>query len=189
VEARDGGRPRRTANTTLTLRVLDVNDNGPNCSSVAQPMVVTIGKRGQPGVGPPLARIQIRDPDEGENGTVRVRLQSPHAFFELTPNGHTLFSKNKIIKDCIKIIFSSLSNIISNFYNFSTTLFSFFRQPVAGQPIPGRSCLHVLLLLLLVIVDVITGPSDPSSSSSRPSPSGCGGRGPGPGPVHPVSGL
>lgn len=83
LEARDGGSPPRAARSRLNMRVLDINDNAPNCTTLTHELRVKAGQK----AGERVARLQVADPDEGPNGRVRLRMQHPHDWFELSANG------------------------------------------------------------------------------------------------------
>ena len=67
VEAVDGGTPRLTSTTTVTVVVLDENDNKP---VVVQPLQKVISVREKQPVGTVVARIVATDADLEENATL-----------------------------------------------------------------------------------------------------------------------
>lgn len=73
--------PRLSSNATIYIKILDINDNSPNCST-AQPVVLTDDYA----VGIPFGAIKIIDSDEGINGTVRYRVQNDPDF-EVSADG------------------------------------------------------------------------------------------------------
>lgn len=77
----DGGNPPRNGTARLHLRVLDVNDNVPNCS--LHRFTVRVGQK----VGQKIGQISANDADEGKNGIVRFRLQQPNPLLEVMANG------------------------------------------------------------------------------------------------------
>lgn len=68
--ATDAGIPRRTAEMTVQVKVLDVNDNPPE---FARPSYrINIGENALPGSA--LVTLSARDSDEGSNAEIRYRL-------------------------------------------------------------------------------------------------------------------
>ncbi|CAI4230768.1 unnamed protein product [Auanema sp. JU1783] len=82
IVAEDKGYPTLSTSTTVLIRVLDVNDNAPSCSSV-HTLVVPADADTKSTFG----SIVISDPDSGENGTVSYRAQQTHQLFLVNTNG------------------------------------------------------------------------------------------------------
>lgn len=72
----------------MHIRVLDVNDNTPNCSSI-----VSIQVDDAPETRELLGWIRANDPDEGVNGSLTYRLQQPNEYFEVRPRGEVYTQK------------------------------------------------------------------------------------------------
>lgn len=83
LRAIDGGSPPLSSTARVHLRVLDVNDNAPNCSRINLQL-----RQGQK-AGDRVGQLEAIDPDQGANGLIRFRLQQPNALFQLTASGNS----------------------------------------------------------------------------------------------------
>ncbi|XP_034723136.1 protocadherin-16-like [Etheostoma cragini] len=97
VVVQDGGLPSLSATGTAFITVLDDNDNDPaftlNQSGKSFLIQVTEGQSS----GLLLGKLQAKDPDEGENGTVFYSLSGPRAeHFSLNPNTGELHSSSSL---------------------------------------------------------------------------------------------
>ncbi|TKR66884.1 hypothetical protein L596_023114 [Steinernema carpocapsae] len=90
VIATDQGVPSKNSNTTVQIRILDINDNSPNCGTV-KPLTLSDSTS----VNEAIGTVEAHDPDQAENGTVRYRMQQPNEWFDIKPNGD-LFVKKKL---------------------------------------------------------------------------------------------
>ncbi|KAI1704087.1 cadherin domain-containing protein [Ditylenchus destructor] len=90
IVASDNGKPQRSSNISVRVRVLDINDNTPNCSSI-EPLTISDLHNPRDVVG----WIRAVDPDEGANGTLSYRLQQIHDWFEVRPKGD-VFLRRKL---------------------------------------------------------------------------------------------
>lgn len=70
IQCEDAGQPSRTAAETVTVRIVDVNDNDP----VFAEDVYSVSVKENNAVGVPLMRISARDADTGENAVVAYSL-------------------------------------------------------------------------------------------------------------------
>uniref|UniRef100_A0A914CZ00 Cadherin domain-containing protein n=1 Tax=Acrobeloides nanus TaxID=290746 RepID=A0A914CZ00_9BILA len=99
VMAYDLGMPQLYANASIHIRVLDVNDNTPNCSTITP---ITISEDMEP--FEIVGLLNAYDPDSSENGTVIYRLQQTHEFFELKRSGE-LRLKKRIPTDALRRLY------------------------------------------------------------------------------------
>ncbi|KAK0418966.1 hypothetical protein QR680_013879 [Steinernema hermaphroditum] len=97
--ASDQGAPGQTSNATLQIRILDINDNAPNCGTV-KPLTVSDNTSPNEAIG----TVEARDPDQGENGTVRYRMQQANEWFDIRPNGD-VFLKKKLPFDVAQKVY------------------------------------------------------------------------------------
>lgn len=67
---------------SVHLRVRDINDNAPNCSSLSH---FSVSADDEPTRA--FALLNIEDPDEAENGSVTYRLQHEHPVFDVRRSG------------------------------------------------------------------------------------------------------
>ncbi|KAK6741938.1 hypothetical protein RB195_009674 [Necator americanus] len=82
VTAQDQGEPPLSSSVPVRIRIADVNDNAPSCTSVAT-MVVPRDSSPSTTVG----TVVVTDPDNGANGTVVYRSQQSHPLFVVKNNG------------------------------------------------------------------------------------------------------
>ncbi|XP_063970425.1 protein dachsous-like [Lytechinus pictus] len=81
IEAYDGGDPQLTANTTVNIKVTDVNDNSP---VFTQTSFTAIINESAP-VNSSVLQVTASDEDEGLNGEVVFSLQRDDGFFRIDP--------------------------------------------------------------------------------------------------------
>lgn len=81
IEAYDGGDPRLTANTTVNIKVTDVNDNSPVFTLTS--FTATINESAP--VNTTVLQVTASDEDEGLNGEVVFNLQRDDGFFRIDP--------------------------------------------------------------------------------------------------------
>ncbi|KHN75881.1 Protocadherin-16 [Toxocara canis] len=86
--ATDSGQPPLSSNATLHISVLDVNDNSPNCSTVA-PLTLS----DDTSAGETFGTINAIDPDHGTNGTVTYRIQNEDPYFAVKSNGEVVLKR------------------------------------------------------------------------------------------------
>jgi protocadherin Fat 1/2/3 len=67
---------------TLTVQVLDSNDNAPEFQS--DPYDIMVSEALAPGTD--VVQVQALDPDFGANGEIRYHLEQPHSLFEIDTN-------------------------------------------------------------------------------------------------------
>ena len=91
MRAIDGGSPPLSSSARIHLRVLDVNDNAPNCTR--QTLQFQQGQK----AGDRIGQLAAIDLDQGANGLVRFRLQQPNALFQLTASGQPLYFSHELI--------------------------------------------------------------------------------------------
>uniref|UniRef100_A0A8L8K5R9 FAT atypical cadherin 4 n=1 Tax=Heligmosomoides polygyrus TaxID=6339 RepID=A0A8L8K5R9_HELPZ len=82
VMAQDQGELPLSSSATVHVRVTDVNDNAPSCTSVTS-LVVPFDAEPSTTVG----TVVVSDPDNGPNGTVVYRSQQAHPLFVVKANG------------------------------------------------------------------------------------------------------
>ncbi|KAK6047456.1 cadherin domain protein, partial [Cooperia oncophora] len=82
VTAQDQGQPSLFTSAVVHIRIADVNDNAPSCTSVTS-MLVPFDSTPATTVG----TVVITDPDNGSNGTVVYRSQQSHPLFVVKSNG------------------------------------------------------------------------------------------------------
>ncbi|CAD5215800.1 unnamed protein product [Bursaphelenchus okinawaensis] len=87
VVASDSGSPELETNASVHIKVLDINDNSPNCSTI-QPFYI---KRGED--RHIIGVIDAKDADNGANGTVTYRIQRHNEYFDVKTSGHISIKK------------------------------------------------------------------------------------------------
>lgn len=70
------------------MRVQDINDNTPNCSTIEP---INIEETFEPDDGP-IGQIKAYDPDAGINGKLTYRLQQFHEYFDVKLRGYFIFN-------------------------------------------------------------------------------------------------
>uniref|UniRef100_A0A914Y2C1 Cadherin domain-containing protein n=1 Tax=Panagrolaimus superbus TaxID=310955 RepID=A0A914Y2C1_9BILA len=88
VLAEDKGIPPLSSNTSIHIRILDINDNTPNCTNISKLRVSEY--LNQKDI---VGQIEAFDPDAGLNGTVVYRLQQSNEFFEIKRSGEIVLQK------------------------------------------------------------------------------------------------
>lgn len=83
----------------MHVRVQDINDNTPNCSTI-KPINIEETFDLKDG---PIGQIKAYDPDAGVNGTLTYRLQQFDEYFEIKLHGN--FFNFLFIKICFKEMF------------------------------------------------------------------------------------
>ncbi|VDM15176.1 unnamed protein product [Wuchereria bancrofti] len=89
VNASDNGKPQLSSQTTIHIKILDVNDNSPLC-----PTINSFTLNDEIDIGVTFEKIIATDPDEGLNGSLLYRLQVEDINFAIQENGE-LFMKRK----------------------------------------------------------------------------------------------
>ena len=105
VEARNGGRPPRTATATVSIKVHDVNDNKPIISFI---YLVEEGlwENSKPPV--PVAFVRVTDPDDFLNGYITCQLTEGSKFFAIQREATTPeHSKNLSFENKLLFFISS----------------------------------------------------------------------------------
>ena len=74
--------PQMSANVTLRINILDVNDNSPKCVESS-----LLKFNDDVAVGEVFGRVIASDPDEGINGSVSFRVQNVDANFGVSSKG------------------------------------------------------------------------------------------------------
>ena len=105
VEAVDGGigvndTIRKTSTTTVTIHILDINDNPPLLNEVSYAEAILTNHT----VLSPILQVQCEDPDLEENGTTSYSIQPSHDSFIVDDNGTILLATQQSIQ------------IVHNFY-------------------------------------------------------------------------
>uniref|UniRef100_A0A8C7FQ74 Protocadherin-16 n=1 Tax=Oncorhynchus kisutch TaxID=8019 RepID=A0A8C7FQ74_ONCKI len=123
----DGGTPPRSATGTAFITVLDENDNTPSFRHSQPGRGLTMQVMEGQASGLLLGKVQAKDPDEGENGTVYYSMSGPRAErFSLNPTTGELRSS------------SPLSHSDRAEYSFTVTATD------RGQPSHSATCsLHI----------------------------------------------
>ncbi|XP_064883289.1 protocadherin-16-like [Oncorhynchus nerka] len=126
----DGGTPPRSATGTAFITVLDENDNTPSFRHSQPGRGLTMQVMEGQASGLLLGKVQAKDPDEGENGTVYYSMSGPRAErFSLNPTTGELRSS------------SPLSHSDRAEYSFTVTATD------RGQPSHSATCsLHIQVL-------------------------------------------
>uniref|UniRef100_A0A674E8H8 Protocadherin-16 n=1 Tax=Salmo trutta TaxID=8032 RepID=A0A674E8H8_SALTR len=126
----DGGTPPRSATGTAFITVLDENDNTPSFRHSQPGRGLTMQVMEGQASGLLLGKVQAKDPDEGENGTVYYFMSGPRAErFSLNPTTGELRSS------------SPLSHSDRAEYSFTVTATD------RGQPSHSTTCtLHIQVL-------------------------------------------
>eukprot|EP00063_Salmo_salar_P095100 XP_014069935.1 PREDICTED: protocadherin-16-like [Salmo salar] len=126
----DGGTPPRSATGTAFITVLDENDNTPSFRHSQPGRGLTMQVMEGQASGLLLGKVQAKDPDEGENGTVYYFMSGPRAErFSLNPTTGELRSS------------SPLSHSDRAEYSFTVTATD------RGQPSHSATCtLHIQVL-------------------------------------------
>uniref|UniRef100_A0A7E4W5I1 Cadherin domain-containing protein n=1 Tax=Panagrellus redivivus TaxID=6233 RepID=A0A7E4W5I1_PANRE len=88
VIAQDKGNPSLSSNVSVHIRILDVNDNTPDCTSIRS-LRVSEDMTPHEIVG----RVDARDKDAGLNGSVVYRMQQTNEFFDIKPSGEVILRK------------------------------------------------------------------------------------------------
>uniref|UniRef100_A0AC34RJJ9 Cadherin domain-containing protein n=1 Tax=Panagrolaimus sp. JU765 TaxID=591449 RepID=A0AC34RJJ9_9BILA len=88
VIAYDRGNPPMSTNASVHIRVLDVNDNTPNCSTLERMRISDDMEAKQL-----LGQLNAHDPDAGLNGTVVYSLQQFNEFIDVKKNGEVYLRK------------------------------------------------------------------------------------------------
>uniref|UniRef100_A0A8C8IWR7 Protocadherin-16 n=1 Tax=Oncorhynchus tshawytscha TaxID=74940 RepID=A0A8C8IWR7_ONCTS len=93
----DGGTPPRSATGTAFITVLDENDNTPSFRHSQPGRGLTMQVMEGQASGLLLGKVQAKDPDEGENGTVYYSMSGPRAErFSLNPTTGELRSSSPL---------------------------------------------------------------------------------------------
>ncbi|CAD5112516.1 DgyrCDS1729 [Dimorphilus gyrociliatus] len=101
--AEDGGQTPRTAECSITIDVLDVNDHQPEITVTnlgSNPSDLNIDEGSSADTF--IAYIIATDKDSGKNGTVECQLIDSQSYFKLTPfkeNQYTLYTTNRAYID------------------------------------------------------------------------------------------
>ncbi|CAD5221763.1 unnamed protein product [Bursaphelenchus xylophilus] len=83
----DMGTPSLEANASVHIKVLDINDNSPNCSTI-KPLEIKENE-----IRNIIGKIEAKDPDYGPNGTVTYRIQRHNEYFDVKDSGHVTLKK------------------------------------------------------------------------------------------------
>lgn len=89
-----------SSNVSVIIRIGDVNDNTPNCSTIQRLRLNEQQNNHRQLIGV----LNAIDADSGVNGTVTYRLQKHHELFDLKPTGE-LYLRRKIqqLKDSYRL--------------------------------------------------------------------------------------
>lgn len=80
--------PSLSSNTSIHVRVLDINDNNPSCANISKLRVSEFLNPREI-----IGQLEAFDPDAGLNGTVVYRLQQPNDYFEVQRTGEVVLQK------------------------------------------------------------------------------------------------
>uniref|UniRef100_A0A8C4R3B3 Cadherin domain-containing protein n=1 Tax=Eptatretus burgeri TaxID=7764 RepID=A0A8C4R3B3_EPTBU len=115
VLAFDQGEPSRVASANIVLTILDVNDNSP--SILGNPLRFEVSENQLPGTE--VGNVFVRDPDQGNNGLVSLKLLQGSEMFQLvkTPE-FSQASGSKSVTQCWRLsTLRSLDREVVNMFN------------------------------------------------------------------------
>uniref|UniRef100_A0AC35UBT2 CA domain-containing protein n=1 Tax=Rhabditophanes sp. KR3021 TaxID=114890 RepID=A0AC35UBT2_9BILA len=106
VSASDRGSPQLSSNCTVQIKIVDINDNIPNCASIQSPFYLSELQD----LNTALGKIAAYDPDLGDNGVIYYRLQQTNENFEVRRNGE-IYLRRKAANICELNVSNKLSVI------------------------------------------------------------------------------
>ncbi|XP_050406887.2 cadherin-23 [Patella vulgata] len=106
IEAIDDDQPKRTSTATVTVNVVDINDNPPTCNNNTEFAI----NQSSP-IGSMVGEIEAQDLDEGVNAVLNYSLYEHNDYFDVDTTSGTVKLVNSIVPSKMKQIFQMTVNV------------------------------------------------------------------------------